>query len=70
MGITLSLTDLAVKEKRDQLTRIRTKGRLSLETMKIDGTGIIAESNLSFLHDIGGFCYGQVVIHVFSGFTL
>lgn len=45
MGIPLSFTTLAVKEKRDRLTGIRTKGRLSLETMKIDGTGIKAESN-------------------------
>lgn len=58
MKLKNGLKDLAKKEKRDRLTRIRTKGRLSLETMKIDGTWIIAESNLGFLHEVGGFCYG------------
>lgn len=41
----LTLTDLATREKRDRLTRLGTKGRLSSETMYIDGIGIKAELN-------------------------
>lgn len=67
---TVKFDRFGSERKRDRLTRIRTKGTLSLETMKIDGTGIKAESNLSFLHEVVGFCYGQVVIHVFRVFTL
>lgn len=56
IGILLSLTDLAMTEKRDRLARVGTKGRFSSETMLIDAIGIKAELNLSCHQEVEGFC--------------
>lgn len=52
IGLPLSLTDFAMEEERERLTRRGKKRRLSSETIWTDGISIKAKLNLSFHNEV------------------
>lgn len=58
-----------MKEKRDRLAKVGTKGRFSSETILIDVIGIKAELNLSCHQEVVGVLLVRFVLNVFHVLT-